>query len=83
MVPDIDRVLSRMQTTMTNKWSRVRAIAACPLRSDDYPLELWLGRLSPLNPYIRAAMVMYLCSAVKPREIRLVLPELLFDGKIP
>lgn len=35
------------------------------------PLDLWLGRGMPLNPYLRAHLVWILREEMKPKELRL------------
>lgn len=75
------RVRARMLSTTTKRWSRLRVIAGKPFRSHSFPLELWLGRGAPLNPYLRGKMIVYLRKELKPKEIRLVPNELLFDGE--
>lgn len=66
------RVRARMHSTSTRRWVRMRAIAGKPFRSSDFPLELWLGRLMPLNPYLRSKMITFLRKEFKPKEIRFV-----------
>lgn len=75
------RVRARMLSTTTKRWSRLRVIAGKPFRSHSFPLELWLGCGAPLNPYLRGKMIVYLRKELKPKEIRLVPNELLFDGE--
>lgn len=75
------RVRARMLSTTTKRWARLRVIAGKPFRSQDYPLEWWLGRGNPLNPYLRSKTILFLRRELRPREIRLVPDELVFDGE--
>lgn len=53
------RTLSRLQTTQSRRWERLKAAAAKPLRSSALPLEWWIGRGMPLNPYLKGRIVRY------------------------
>ena len=43
-----------------------------------YPLELWLGRGRPINPYLRGIIIDHLCKEMRPRELNLI-PDDLFE----
>lgn len=70
-----------MASTTTRRWARLRVIASKPFRTGSLPLEWWLGRGSPLNPYLKGLMINYLRRELRPKEIRLVPGELVFDGE--
>lgn len=75
------RVRARLHSTTSKRWCRLKAVADKPFRSGQLPLEFWLGRGNPLNPYLKAKMVVYLQKELKPKEIRLFPQELVFDGE--
>lgn len=75
------RVRARYLSTTSKRWVRLRAIAAKPFRSGQLPLEFRLGRGNPINPYLRAKMIAYLRREFKPKEIRFLPEELVFDGE--
>lgn len=42
-----------------------------------YPLEIWLGRGKPLNPYLCGILIAKLLSELKPKELK-VIPDQYF-----
>lgn len=63
------RVRSRLMSIQTKRWERLKAAAGKPHGSQQLPLEYWLGRGNPLNPYLKGKMVAYLQKEFKPRGI--------------
>ncbi|PHT36869.1 hypothetical protein CQW23_24569 [Capsicum baccatum] len=60
---------------------RLKVIARKPGRTHLLPLEYWIGRGKPLNPYLKGKLVDYLQTELKPKKIRFFPEELVFDGK--
>ena len=75
------RVRSRLMSTQSRRWERLKAAACKPWGSQRLPLEWWIGRGFPLNPYLKGRMVAYLFKELKPREIRLFPEQMVFDGE--
>jgi hypothetical protein len=50
-------------------------------KKDFLPLEWWIGRGKPLNPYLRGFILEMLRKELKPKELRVVPNELTFDGE--
>lgn len=75
------RVRARLHTTQSKRWARLRAVSSKPLRSGAMPLEWWIGRGNPLNPYLRARLILFLLKEVKPKEIRFFPDAMVFDGE--
>ena len=75
------RVRSRLLSTDSRKWARLRAAFRVTHLGHRLPTELWIGRGSPLNPYLRAGLIVYLLRELKPKQIQLFPDELVFDGE--
>ncbi|CAN4117908.1 unnamed protein product [Withania somnifera] len=75
------RVRSRLFSTQSKRWERLKAAASKPHRSHLLPLEFWIGRGKPLNPYLKGKIIDYLRKELKPKEIGLFPEELVFDGE--
>ncbi|PHT98242.1 hypothetical protein BC332_32834 [Capsicum chinense] len=73
------RVRSRLYSTQSKRWERFKAAAQKPNRSHPLPLEYWIGRGKPLNPYLKGKIVDFLRKELKPKEIRLFPEEMVFD----
>jgi len=73
------RVRSRLYSTQSKRWERLKAAAQKPNRSHPLPLEYWIGRGKPLNPYLKGKIVDFLRKELKPKEIRLFPEEMVFD----
>ncbi|PHT46098.1 hypothetical protein CQW23_15256 [Capsicum baccatum] len=54
------RVRSRLYSTQSKRWERLKAAAQKPNRSHPLPLEYWIGRGNPLNPYLKGKIVDFL-----------------------
>jgi len=67
--------LSRLNQTLSPKYQRLKAI----WDKRNLPFELWLGRLRPLNPYLRGHLIDYLRKAFKPTDLKLCPPDLYND----
>ncbi|PHT96639.1 hypothetical protein BC332_34436 [Capsicum chinense] len=75
------RVRSRLFSTQSKRWERLKAAARKPGRLHPLPLEFWIGRGNPINPYLKGKIVDYLRKELKPKEIGLFPEELVFDGE--
>jgi len=75
------RVRSRMLSSQTRRWERLKVVASKPYGLKSLPLEMWLGRGKPLNPYLRGKMVTFLRRELRPKEIRIFPSDLVFDGE--
>lgn len=75
------RVRSRLMSTQSKRWERLKAAASKPHRSHLLPLEYWIGRFKPLNPFLKGKIIDYLRKELTPKEIRLFPNELVFDGE--
>lgn len=75
------RVRSRLMTTQSIKWERLKVVVSKPIGSKSLPLDFWLGRGYPLNPYLKAKMVTFLRREMKPKEIKIFPQDLTFDGE--
>ncbi len=53
-----------------------------PISNDGMPLELWLGRGYPINPYLRGDLLFFIREYLKPKELRLPPSDLLVDGEV-
>ncbi|PHU15868.1 hypothetical protein BC332_17073 [Capsicum chinense] len=54
------RVHSRFYSTQSKRWKRLKAAVQKPNRSHPLPLEYWIGRGKPLNPYLKGKIVDFL-----------------------
>ncbi|KAK4707074.1 hypothetical protein R3W88_033372 [Solanum pinnatisectum] len=61
------KVHSRLMSTQSRRWERLKAAACKPNRLHLLPLEFWIGRGYPLNPILKAKIIDYLREAVKPK----------------
>lgn len=66
--------LGRIDHSLSLTTSRRRAMWDRTL----FPLELWLGRGRPLNPYLRSALVHYLLRELKQKDLPVV-PDNFFE----
>jgi len=66
------RVRARMLSTKTRapKWDRLFVMATKPLAKSQLPLEWWLGRGKPLNPYLKGIIVELLRKELRPKELK-------------
>lgn len=75
------RVRAPLMSTQSKPWERLKAAVGKPYGSTKLPLEWWIGRGKPLNPYLKGRIVFYLLKEFKPKEIRLFPEQLVFDGE--
>lgn len=75
------RVRSRLMTTQSKKWERLKVVSSRGFGRRQLPLEYWLGRGNPLNPYLKGKMIAYLRREMRPKEIRIFPSDLVFDGE--
>jgi hypothetical protein len=75
------RVRARLKTTPSRKYERLKAASGKPWGSQRLPLEWWISRGFPLNPYLKGRMIAYLLLEMKPKEIGLFPEEMVFDGE--
>ena len=54
------RVRSRMMSTQSKRWERLRVAIGKPSGSRQLPIEWWIGRGKPINPYLKGIIVDYL-----------------------
>lgn len=66
------RTLSRLNHTQSPKVLRLRAI----WDKRNLPLEIWLGRGRPLNPYLRGFLIDRLRKAYKPTDLKTLLTSM-------
>lgn len=77
------RVRSRMMTTLSRKWERLKSIRGKLTHQEgQLPLDFWIGRGLPLNPYLKGKIIDFLRKEFKPKEIRIPPEGLLFDGEV-
>lgn len=69
------RTLARPMSARPKKYIRLANILTKYL----LPLDLWLGRGQPLNPYVKAAVVLKLLEILKPKDLKLVPDEFVPD----
>jgi len=70
-------------TTQSKRWERLKAAAMKPNRQNGkLPLEYWIGRGNPLNPYLRGRIIWFRRKELKPKEIRLPPEQLCFEGEV-
>lgn len=69
------RTLARPLAKRPKKYIRLAGILAKYL----LPTELWLGRGQPLNPYVKAAVVLKLVEILKPKDLKLVPDQFIPD----
>nr|AIG89905.1 hypothetical protein [Capsicum annuum] len=70
------KVRSRLMSTQSPRWERLKAAACKPNRLHLLPLEFWIGMFGNLNP---GKIVDYLRRELKPKEIDLFPEEMVFD----
>ncbi|DAB41744.1 RNA-dependent RNA polymerase [Petunia exserta mitovirus 1] len=75
------RVRSRLMTTQSKRWERIKAVACKSYISQRLSLEWWIGRGKPLDPYLRGKIIAYLRKELKPKEIQLIPKQLVLDGE--
>ena len=75
------RVRSRMMSTQSKRWERLRVAIGKPSGSRQLPIEWWIGRGKPINPYLKGIIVDYLRRELKSKEIKLIPEEFVFDGE--
>lgn len=77
------RVTGRSHSTLSRSWERIRVMSQKPpISNDGMPLELWLGRGYPINPYLRGDLLFFIREYLKPKELRLPPSDLLVDGEV-
>lgn len=77
------RVRSRLMSTQSKRWERLKAASIKPSgKGKQLPLDLWIGRGYPLNPYFKGKIVAFLRFELKPKEIRLPPEGLCFEGEV-
>ncbi|PHT78704.1 hypothetical protein BC332_29277 [Capsicum chinense] len=62
------RARLRSTTSCGRRWQRLWVAAHKPLRNSQLPLEWWIGRGTPLNPYLKGIMVDWLRKELKPKQ---------------
>lgn len=70
------RVLAKLDHTGSTHTERILSMWT----KMSLPLELWLGRGRPLNPYLRGVIIDFLIKEMKPRDLSLP-PDALFVSK--
>ncbi|KAL6519618.1 hypothetical protein OROMI_032866 [Orobanche minor] len=66
------RVRARLLSdSRPRKWERLWVASTKPLRKHSLPLEWWIGRGKPLNPYLKGIIVDMLRKELQPKELRL------------
>lgn len=73
------RVLGKLNSTSIPKLERLKAASLKPVREELLPLEWWIGRGKPLNPYLRGIIVALVLKELAPRQLELVPEERLGD----
>ncbi|AWL21855.1 RNA dependent RNA polymerase [Chenopodium quinoa mitovirus 1] len=77
------RVRSRQLSTLNRKWEKIRAVQVkLTGQRAQLPIEFWIGRGCPLDPYLKGKIIVYLRKEFKPKELRLTPEGLLFDGEV-
>ena len=66
------RILS---SSLSRRWKRLRVVADKCLSYYRLPVDWWLGRGNPLNPYLRGIIVDRVRSRFKPKQLVLVPKE--------
>ncbi|KAF9618544.1 hypothetical protein IFM89_002239 [Coptis chinensis] len=75
------RVLAKLGHTRSRHFERVLAMYTKPRSGhNDYPLELWLGKVSFRFPYLRGFIISFLLKEMKPSDFWW-LPDELFPTK--
>lgn len=65
------RVLGRLHSTQSRRVLRLKVASLKPVRGGLLPLEWWIGRGKPLNPYLRGIIVNLIIKELKPMELTL------------
>lgn len=68
------RTLASLPQTRSKKWKRYWSM----WNKLNLPLDLWLGRGRPLNPYLRGYIIAHLRTVLKPKDLRIPPEELFF-----
>jgi hypothetical protein len=68
------RALGRLHSTQSRRVLRLKVASLKPVRGGILPLEWWIGRGKPLNPYLRGIIVSLILKELKPKEL-VLLPE--------
>lgn len=76
------RVRSRLYSSKRSKrWERLWVASTKPPGTSRLPLEWWIGRGRPINPYLKGLIIERLRKELKPKELRLFPEEIVFDGE--
>nr|QLA48210.1 hypothetical protein [Medinilla magnifica] len=75
------RVRARLKSVQSKRWERLKAAVQKPFGGQELPLEWWIGRGKPLNPYLRGRLVSWLLKELKPKDLRLFPEKMVFDGE--
>ena len=68
------RILS---SRLSRRWKRLRVVSDRSLSDYRLPLDLWLGRGNPLNPYLKGIMIDRVRLKYKPKQLVLIPKEYL------
>lgn len=55
--------------------------ASKPPGKGQLPLEWWIGRGKPLNPYLKGIIIAFLRKELRPFDLRLIPEERTFEGE--
>nr|QLA48200.1 RNA-dependent RNA polymerase [Medinilla magnifica] len=75
------RVRARLMTTQSYTWERLKAVVSKSGGPNQLPLELWLGRGYPLNPYLKGRLVDFLFEELYLKQLKMFPDEMVFDGQ--
>ena len=76
------RTRSRLYSTpRSRRWERLWVVSTKQPGTSQLPLEWWIGRGQPINPYLKGIIVDRLRKELKPKELRVVPEEVVFSAE--
>ncbi|KAK1592423.1 hypothetical protein Q3G72_024623 [Acer saccharum] len=75
------KVRAKMDHHLSKRWQRLKIVTSKLHGSHSLPLEYWLGRGSPLNPYLKGTLVSHMLKAFKPKAMKPIPDRFVFDGE--
>jgi hypothetical protein len=75
------RVRSSLPHKRSRKWDRLWVASNKPPLDSSILVSLWLGKGNLLNPYLKGIIWRRLLKALKPKQLVLPPPEVVFDGE--
>ncbi|KAI4295029.1 hypothetical protein MLD38_040700 [Melastoma candidum] len=75
------RVRARLKSVQSKRWERLKAAVQKPFGGQELPLEWWIGRGKPLNPYLRGRIVECLFAELEPEQLSMFPDDMVTDAQ--